>query len=113
MNANNKGPRVVYICSRYSGDVVHNTEMARAYTRYAIDVGCIPITPHLYLPQVMSEETEREKAINADLALLDRVDELWVCGNVISEGMAIEIAHAEKTGKKVMYIKEEDIDACD
>ena len=43
----NKDSPVVYICSPYSGDVERNTEMARRYSRYAIDNGYVPITPHL------------------------------------------------------------------
>lgn len=110
MDANNQ-TSVVYICSRYSGDVKHNTEMARRYTRLALDKGCIPITPHLYLPQVLSEERERDKAINADLSLLEKTDEVWVCGDTISDGMACEIGHAKRLGKTIRYIREEELNA--
>lgn len=37
--------------------------MTKRYCRYAIDRGCVPIVPHLYLPSVLSEETERELAL--------------------------------------------------
>ena len=39
MEIRNKDSPVVYICSPYSGDVERNTEMARRYSRYAIDNG--------------------------------------------------------------------------
>ena len=65
--------------------------------------------PHLWLPQFLSEETERELAISMDLLLLERCDELWVCGDEISEGMAREIARAEQVGIPTRYITEEDI----
>ena len=84
MEIRNKDSPVVYICSPYSGDVERNTEMARRYSRYAIDNGYVPITPHLWLPGILSEETERELAISLDLRLLDLVSELWVCGDTVS-----------------------------
>ncbi len=106
---NNRDSPIVYICSKYSGDIRHNTEMARRYSRYAIDRGCIPLAPHLLLPQFLSEEAERELAIRIDLRFLSLCQELWVCGDEISEGMRREIEHWEGTGLPVRYIREEDI----
>ena len=109
MEIRNKDSPVIYIASPYAGDVKRNTEMARRYSRYAIDQGCIPITPHLWLPGILSEATERELAISIDLRLLDLVSELWVCGDRISEGMKREIDHATEAGIPVRYIKEDEI----
>ena len=107
MEIRNKDSPVVYICSPYSGDVARNTEMARRYSRYAIDNGYVPITPHLWLPGILSEETERELAISLDLRLLDLVSELWVCGDTVSEGMKREIDHAAEAGIPVRIFQEE------
>ncbi len=82
----NRDSPVVYIASKYAGDIPHNTDMARRYSRYAIEKGYIPLTPHLLLPQFLSEETERDLAISIDLRFLALCEELWVCGE-ISEGM--------------------------
>ena len=82
METRNKDSPVVYICSRYRGDIAHNMAMARRYSRFAADRGCVP---------------------------LERCDELWVCGDEISEGMAREIARAEQVGIPTRYITEEDI----
>ena len=105
----NRDSPIVYICSRYRGDIAHNMAMARRYSRYAADNGYVPLTPHLWLPQFLSEETERDLAIGMDLRLLERCDELWVCGDEISEGMEAEIAHAEETRIPVRHIIEEDL----
>ena len=59
---------IVYICSPYSGDIERNTEMAKRYSRYAVDEGVIPITPHLMFPLYMTEE-EREWLREATLPL--------------------------------------------
>ena len=107
MEIRNKDSPVIYIASPYAGDVKRNTEMARRYSRYAIDQGCIPITPHLWLPGILSEATERELAISIDLRLLDLVSELWVCGDMVSEGMKREIDHATEAGIPVRIFQEE------
>jgi hypothetical protein len=62
--------------------------------------------PHLYLPQFLDEETERELALFMDIALLSRCVELWVFGDVISAGMEKEIQYAQRKGKPIRYINE-------
>ena len=109
MKTRNKDPSIIYICSPYSGDTARGTEMAKRYSRYAVDRGFVPVTPHLYLPLFLSEETERELAISLDLRLLDMCSELWACGETISEGMRREIAYAAEKGIPIRYVKEEEI----
>ena len=48
---------LVYICSKYSGDVVTNTEAAKRYSRFAVGQDAIPLAPHLLLPLYMKEES--------------------------------------------------------
>lgn len=98
--------KMVYICSPYSGDIERNTEKAREYSRYAVEQGVTPLTPHLMLPQFISEDEERELAIALDLVFLGRCDELWVFGGRISPGMKTEIKEAEKSGITIRYISE-------
>lgn len=107
----NRDSPVVYIASKYAGDIPHNTDMARRYSRYAIEKGYIPLAPHLLLPQFLSEETERDLAISIDLRFLALCEELWVCGE-ISEGMQREIDDASAMGMPVRYVKEEEIYVC-
>lgn len=97
---------MVYICSPYSGDIERNTEMARKYSRYAVDQGMIPIAPHLLLPHYMSED-ERDLALFMDIAILSKCSELWVCGDRITKGMENEISYARSKGMKTRYIAEE------
>lgn len=97
---------IVYVCSPYAGDVEENIRKACAYCRYVTDQGYIPLAPHLYLPQFLDEETERELALFMDIALLSRCAELWVFGDIISEGMEKEIQYAQRKGKPIRYICE-------
>ncbi len=97
---------LVYICSKYSGDVVANTEAAKGYSRFAVDQEAIPFAPHLLLPLYMKEESERELALFMDMIFLGKCDEVWVFGKEYSEGMQAEIDRAEKLGKRIRYFDE-------
>lgn len=89
---------IIYICSPLSGNVEQNQENARRYCRFAVDSGYIPIAPHLFFPQFMSDENEKERslALFMDIALLSKCAELWVFGKTISQGMSIEIEKAKQ-----------------
>ena len=96
---------IVYICSPFSGDVEGNTKKARAYSRYAVDQGFIPIAPHLLLPQFMKEDSERDLAMFMDIAILSKCKELWVFGNPTA-GMWREITYAERKQMTIKYFYE-------
>ena len=98
---------VVYICSPFSGDVEKNMEDARKYCRYAVDLGYIPIAPHLLFPQFMKEATERDLAIFMDLVLLGKCAQVWVFGDSITEGMSIEIKRARFRQMKIRRFTKE------
>ncbi|HZK01029.1 MAG TPA: DUF3310 domain-containing protein [Tissierellaceae bacterium] len=90
--------KLIYVCSPYSGDIEYNVEFARKASRFVVDQGHIPITPHLFLPQFISEETERELAMEINIELLEICDELWFFGDKLSDGMAYEIRFAKEHG---------------
>jgi hypothetical protein len=97
---------IVYICSPFSGDVARNIENARKYCKYAVGKGVMPIAPHLLFPQFLDDNcpVEREKGLTFGLALLEKVDELWVFGSHQSEGMRREIEKANMDGIPIIYI---------
>ena len=97
---------LIYICSPYSGDVKANTEKARIYCRFAVENGVIPIAPHLLFPQFMSEETEREKAMEINLKLLEKCNQIWVFGDKLTDGMFSEIAHAKNISLCIKLIQD-------
>ena len=96
---------LVYVCSPFSGDVEVNIENARRYSRFAVDSGCIPITPHLFFPQFMRDDDPKERnlAIFMDIVLLTKCAELWVFGERISAGMSLEIEKAKRRGMPIRY----------
>lgn len=101
----NKKP-LIYICSAYRGEIGNNTRKAREFSRFAMEEGVIPIAPHLLFPQFLSEDTEREVAMEMDILLLSRCDGLWVF-NRPTEGMKSEIAYAKANGIPIRYFEED------
>lgn len=87
-----------YVCSPYRGDIEANTEWAREYCRQVYEAGYIPLAPHLLFPQFLKEEIpeEREAGLEMAAALIPMCRVLVVCGDEVSEGMAGEIALAER-----------------
>lgn len=99
---------VVYICSPLSGDIESNQAKARAYCRFAVDSGYIPIAPHIYFPQFMNEHSPKERnlALFMDTVLLTKCAELWVFGDTISRGMSVEMEKARRKGQPIRYFTE-------
>lgn len=97
--------KLVYICSPFSGDVAGNTIKAREYSRFAFEQGVIPFTAHLLFPQFVMEETERELAMQMDMEMLEKCDEIWVFGaeERLSAGMKAEIEYAEQLGMTIRF----------
>ena len=89
--------RMVYICHPFANDPVGNTRAIRDICRQVVDAGDLPIAPQLYLPQFMSEEREREQAMDFCCAMLAVCDELRIY-SAPSDGMKREIAFAEEMG---------------
>ena len=98
---------LVYICSPYSGNVPINKANARRYCRFAIDSGFIPLAPHLLFPQFMDDDNERDQAMFMNVVLLSKCTELWVFGEFISKGMAIEIGRAKRKGQPIRSFTED------
>lgn len=98
---------LVYICSPFSGDISGNIERAKKYSRYAVDSKAIPIAPHLLFPQFMSDDAELELALFMDMVLLGKCEELWVFGELVTEGMSAEIAKAKRKNMKIRYFTED------
>lgn len=51
----------VYICSPCRGDYENNIQRAKEFSRAAVERGCIPVTPHIYLTQFMDDTVPAER----------------------------------------------------
>lgn len=98
---------LVYICSPYAGDIEKNTYRARAFSRFAVEKKYILIAPHLLCPQYLNEETERWLGLKMGIVFMGKCEEIWVFGDVVSEGMAAEIDKAKRMRKKIRYFTDD------
>ena len=98
---------LVYICSPYAGDIDKNIYRARAFSRFAVEKRYIPIAPHLLCPQYIDEESERWLGLKMGIVFMGKCEEVWVFGDVVSEGMAAEIEKAKKMRKKIRYFTDD------
>lgn len=96
---------LVFICSPFAGDMEGNAKRAREYSRFAVSKNCIPIAPHLLFPQFLEEADPagRELGISFGLVLQSMCREMWVFGDTVSKGMAVEIKKAGERGIPIRY----------
>ena len=100
---------IVFICSPYAGDVLGNERRARRFCRFAVEKNCIPIAPHLLFPQFLDDSDPEERALGLFMGcvLLTKCAELWVFGEHVTDGMALEIEKAERRLIPIRYFTEE------
>lgn len=98
--------KLVYIASPYAGDVKNNVAFAKAACRYAMEQGCTPVAVHLLYPQFLNDliPEERELGMQMGLRVLKACDELWMCGDRVSQGMQAEYREAKTLGIPVKCI---------
>ena len=93
----------VYVCHPFSDGPAANIGRVQRISRALIAEGVLPIAPHLYLPQLVDEATQRERALNLCIELLSTCDEVRVFGGRISPGMERELQHASRVGIPVRF----------
>jgi hypothetical protein len=98
--------KLVYVCSPLRGNIEKNIAKAKEYCKSVIIAGGVPLAPHIALEGVLDDTKphERETALAIGLEMLQRCDELWYFGSVISEGMAAEIKAAKELGVPVKHM---------
>lgn len=80
---------------------------SRAFSRFAVEKNYIPMALHLLFPQFINEATERWLGLKMGFVLLGKCEQIWVFGDLISEGMAAEIEKAKKQRKIIRYFTED------
>lgn len=99
----------VYICSPYRGDTYGNARWARSYCMVLAHEGIIPVAPHIFYPQFISDAIPAMRKLGLQMALkdLELCQELWafIPETGPSEGMKGEIALAEELGIKVRIFR--------
>ena len=100
----------VYICAPLGGQVKENLQNAVTYTDFALTSGVAPVTPHLYaLCLDDSKKDEREIGRSAGMSLLWFCDEMWIFGDIVTEGLKAEINFCRHLNVKMRTIKPHEI----
>jgi dienelactone hydrolase len=94
----------IYVCHPFAGDPEGNADRVRAICRVLVESGLLPVAPQVYLPQFMDETTDRDRALELCLGLLEVCHELRVYGGRITSGMRLEIDRAEALGIPVRFV---------
>jgi hypothetical protein len=97
--------KIVYIASPLAGDIQNNIQKALGYCRMAVSMGVVPLAPHTIFTRLLDDNDPEQRRLGMKMGytLLERCDELWVFGSVLSAGMKAEITYAEKLGMPVRY----------
>lgn len=118
----NKNPALmsfVYVCSRYraktSDERLQNIELAKYACERVIQMGAIPIAPHLYFTRFLDDnvEFERDFGMEAGKKMMEMCSSFFVLtvDEEISEGMDEEIKYMTEIlgleGSNKNYTKEE------
>ena len=100
----------VYICAPLGGNVPTNLQNAERYAKYALICGTAPVVPHFYARCLDdSNPKEREIGLAAGLALLWFCDELWVFGDIVTDGMKSEITFCKNLNIRIRYVKDSEV----
>lgn len=91
---------IAYICSPYKGNTQSNTSKARDYSRTVYEHGYTPLAPHLLFPQFIDDTIpeERSDALLMNRVLVRKARIMFVCGDVVTDGMKAEMIYARRMG---------------
>lgn len=100
--------KIVYIAHPISGDIKGNLEKIRLLVRHInlTQLDIVPFAPYWLDCHALNDNIpqERERGIKNDTTLLQAgfINELWLCGDRLSNGMIAEKNIADRLGIKVV-----------
>lgn len=88
------------------GDIEGNIKKAEEFCRFVVDQGHLPYAPHVFFTRFLDDtvEKERKAGIAGGIEFLKVCDEMWVFGEVVSEGMKKEIEVASEMGIPITFV---------
>lgn len=100
-----------YICSPYKGDTEGNVRRAIAYCKFAVNKGVMPLAAHLHFTQFLDDNDKAERKLGMSFAiqLLSMCEQLWVMGDVVSDGMLAEMEFAKEHNIPIRYFSDSEI----
>lgn len=74
-----------------------------AVCEYVLDNGAVPLHPFMIFGYFLSDRVDRDVVRSANNTVISRVDEIWVFGEAIADGVLAEIDLANRLGKPVKF----------
>lgn len=99
--------RVIYLAAPLSAPtpegVAANLTRAKRWVAWAYGEGVAPVAPWITCCEVLddSDPEMRQRGLACDFATIERMDELWLVGGRVSNGMLLESEWARKHGIEV------------
>ncbi|MBC7654366.1 MAG: hypothetical protein H7098_07830 [Oligoflexus sp.] len=95
--------QIIYIAHPISGDVNENLKSIKNIYRYlSLKNKVIPFIPYIATIESLNDNNQKERLIgfshNEAIFKSGIIDQLWLYGGIISEGMKIEIEWANDLG---------------
>jgi hypothetical protein len=82
-----------------------NVVRGSKWAAWAAEQGVLPVCTWIVLATQWPEDDEHRTAgLQIDCGLIDRCDEVWLCGPRVSKGMHVEATHAKKVGVPVFVL---------
>ena len=103
--------KLVYISSPLFGDEKRDRSLAWHACRMDMARGNTPFSSHLLYSQLLdcNDPAQRELETRMSGQMLSLCDALWLCGDVISPGMAADEQLAKEQDIPVKYVSMEEI----
>ncbi|MFE9321873.1 hypothetical protein ACIHDR_03575 [Nocardia sp. NPDC052278] len=74
-----------------------------AVCEFVLKQGAVPLHPFMIFGYFLSDRVDRDIIRNANNTVVSRVDEIWVFGDTVANGVLAEIDLANSLGKPVKY----------
>ena len=99
--------KTVFIAHQVSGDIKENIKSALRWARWALKTkSVVPVVPYAYFCMILDDADEGERGLgtNCSMAILQRCEELWLCGPIPNKDSQVwkEIEEAHRMNKKVV-----------
>jgi hypothetical protein len=74
-----------------------------AVCEFVLSHGAVPLHPFRVFEYFLGDRVERDLVRRGNNTIVSRVDEIWVFGQEIADGVLLEISHAHANRKPVRY----------
>ena len=104
-------PKIIYIAHQFANDPKGNIKRILNICKEVHSKDILPFTPYMaalhYLNDTIPEERALGMTLSAEFFKRKVIDEVWLCGSTISNGMKEEIKLAKKYNIPIKFHNKE------